>query len=235
MPLGCDTATPITKSSLQTLISGGYTFVGRYLGSHLTSDEVKLITEGGLYIVSLYEKNPTKLSYFTAAQGQLDAIRAIKKAKDLGQPLRTPIYFTVDYDASPSDIRGGINTYLEAIRDEFKKEGNPYKLGLYGSGMVLKYFQNTYTYTWLAGAAAWRESKDYTGWSIKQYANGTTIRSGAGSIKIDKDQSNGAAGGWRLHHRSIWSLLLLALYNVIRPGNRQNNNRENTVNADVIL
>lgn len=197
MALGCDTATPINESRLQTLLSEGYTFVGRYLGSHLTSDEKDIITKGGLYIVSLYEGNPTHIGYFTEPQGKIDANKAIRKAQELGQPLGTPIYFTVDYDAPNSDVSGGIRTYLQAIKAVFKENGDPYKLGLYGSGAVLSYFKDTYTYTWLAGATAWRGSRNYTGWAIKQYANCTTIGSGPGKITIDKNESNGFAGGWR--------------------------------------
>lgn len=197
MALGCDTTTVITESRLQTLINGGYTFVGRYLGRYLTSEEKDRITKGGLYIVSLYERNPTKIEYFTKAQGKNDASSAIYRARELGQPTGTPIYFTVDYDAPPSDIAGGITQYLQAIKNVFADEGDPYKLGLYGSGAVLSHFQNTYTYTWLAGATAWRGSSKYTGWTIKQYANNTTIGSGAGQILIDKDKSIESAGGWR--------------------------------------
>ena len=197
MALGCDTATPINKRRLQTLRSKGYTFVGRYLRKNLTSDEKDIITKGGLYIVSLYEGNPTNIDYFTEEQGGRDAGNAIKKAQDLGQPFGTPIYFTVDYDAPDSDVSGGIRIYLQAIKAVFKENGDPYKLGLYGSGAVLSYFKNTYTYTWLAGATSWRGSQDYTGWAIKQYATNTTIGSGSGRITIDKNKSNGFAGGWR--------------------------------------
>lgn len=197
MALGCDTATVVTESRLQTLISGGYTFVGRYLGNNLTFEEKDRITKGGLYIVSLYERNPTRIEYFTKTQGKIDASSAIRNARELGQPAGTPIYFTVDYNASYSDITGGITEYLQVIKSVFVDEGNPYKLGLYGSGAVLSHFQNTYTYTWLAGATAWMGSSSYTGWAIKQYDPNTPIGSGAGKIVIDKDKSNGAAGGWR--------------------------------------
>lgn len=198
MALGCDTATVITMAKLQTLQRGGYTFIGRYL-RHLTGEEAKLITEGGLYIVSIYERAPTSPEYFTAARGQRDAADAIKCADILNQTHHTPIYFTVDYNASNDDVGGCINTYLQAVKAEFDKAENRYALGLYGSGLVLSHFRNIFTYTWLAGASAWRGSKDYTGWSVKQYANSTTIGSGQGQITIDKDESNGEGGGWRWH------------------------------------
>ena len=94
-------------------------------------------------------------------------------------------------------MAGGITQYLQAVKHVFGKAGNPYELGLYGSGAVLSYFKNTYPYTWLAAATAWRGSKDYSGWSIKQNRTNQTIGAGAGKITIDTDESNGAAGGWR--------------------------------------
>ena len=197
MPLGCDTATKLTQGTLQTLVNEKYTFVGRYLNA-LTPEERTYILREGLFIVSLYEwGNPTHIGYFTAARGSKDADNAIQKARALGQPVNTPIYFTVDYDASPSDMAGGITQYLQAVKHVFGKAGNPYELGLYGSGAVLSYFKNTYPYTWLAAATAWRGSKDYSGWSIKQNRTNQTIGAGAGKITIDTDESNGAAGGWR--------------------------------------
>lgn len=132
-----------------------------------------------------------------------DATDAIQAAKDLGQTLGTTIYFTVDYDATASDVQGSITKYLQAVKAVFENKGYPYKLGLYGSGAVLTYFQNTFTDTWLAGASGWRGSKDYTDYAIRQYENDTYIGSGAGRIQIDKGESNGSAGGWRSYHAGI--------------------------------
>lgn len=199
MALGCDTASTINSSTIKTLVNGGYTFVCRYIKGNfaLTASEKKIITDAGLYIVSIWEKgNPTKVDYFTTSQGTSDAKDAIDAAKDLGQPEGTPIYFAVDYDASDSDVRGAITKYLQAVKAVFADQGYPYKLGLYGSGAVLSFFQNTFTYTWLSGSTGWRGSKDYTDYTMKQYDNQTTIGSGSGKITIDKDESNGSAGGW---------------------------------------
>lgn len=93
-------------------------------------------------------------------------------------------------------MRGAITKYLQAVKAVFADQGYPYKLGLYGSGAVLSFFQNTFTYTWLSGSTGWRGSKDYTDYTMKQYDNQTTIGSGSGKITIDKDESNGSAGGW---------------------------------------
>ena len=197
MTLGCDSATAMTAVRAQALVNNKYTFVGRYLsGSYSMSlDEAKIISNAGLFIVSIWEKGkPTSSSYFTASQGASDGQSAILAAKALGQPTGTPIYFTVDYDASLSDIKGPITKYLQAIKKIFEADNYYYALGLYGSGSVLNYFKNTYQYTWLAGASAWSGSSTFDNWFLKQYDNGTTI----GSYTIDKDTSNGKAGGWKV-------------------------------------
>ena len=200
MALGCDTATTINSARLNTLVNEGYTFIARYLAGNyaLTSTEKSTVTGGGLFIVSIWEKGlPTKSSYFTEGKGTSDATSAIEAAQAIGQPSGTPIYFTVDYDATASDISGPIKQYLQAVKKVFADKNYPYALGLYGSGSVLSYYKNTYTYTWLAGATGWSGSKTYTGYCLKQYSNGTTLGSGTEKIKIDKDNSNGAAGGWK--------------------------------------
>lgn len=197
MALGCDTADIITAAKAKTLVDNDYTFICRYINV-LTPSEKKIITDAGLFVVSIWEKgSPTEAKYFTATKGTSDATSAIAAAKDLGQPEGTPIYFTVDYDASESDVSGAITKYLQAVKAVFANQGYPYKLGLYGSGAVLGFFKNTFTYTWLAGATGWRGSKDFTGYTMKQYGFNTTIGSGAGKITIDKDDSNGSAGGWK--------------------------------------
>ena len=57
---GIDCATALTAAKALEFKEDGYTFVGRYTvpeGSWkaLTADEVKAISDAGLYIVSVYE------------------------------------------------------------------------------------------------------------------------------------------------------------------------------------
>lgn len=194
--LGCDTATELTSSQVQILKNNGYGYIGRYLpGSNypLTAAEKQRIVSAGLFIYSLWEKdNPGYISYFTSSRGTSDARNAISGAKSIGQPLNTPIYFTVDYDAPIEDITGGIHSYLLAIKNEFIKQNYPYKLGLYGDGALLNYYKNTFTYTMLAGASSWNGSASYSKMCIKQIFTNPGI-----GIDIDINYSNGAAGGWQ--------------------------------------
>lgn len=198
--LGCDTATTITKARLKLLQDNGYTFVGRYIpGSNypLTESERDIITNGGLYIVSIWESgSPTSDKYFSASKGKSDAEDAIKGAKSIGQPTGTPIYFAIDYDAQNVALNGVINEYITAIYQVFTSKNFPYELGLYGSGLVLKTFQSIFPYRMLSNATGWAGSVAYTEYCLKQYPTITESDSSA-SIKIDVNYSNGAAGGWR--------------------------------------
>ena len=198
--LGADMASSINAARLQTLKNNGYNYVGRYLpGSNfaLTVAEKAIITNGGLYIYSIWERgSPTSASYFTAARGTSDASGAIAGAKSLDQPSDTPIYFAVDFDANSANITGPILNYLRAIKDVFVAQNYPYKLGLYGPGALLEYYKNTFTYTMLAGASSWNGSAAYSQYCLKQYPT-VTVGSGAGAISIDPNYSNGAAGGWK--------------------------------------
>src|SRR5690349_4223978 len=102
---GIDSSTPCTAASIKCLTGSAIKFVGRYFSRTTTTDkkltrpEALLISKAGLRIVSLYEDGPTKISYFTAARGGLDAKGAIDQATTVGQPNGSAIYFTVDFDA----------------------------------------------------------------------------------------------------------------------------------------
>lgn len=198
--LACDTATTITTASLQLLKDNGYSFVGRYLpgASHpITSSEKKIITDGGLYIYSIWEKgDPTVISYYTASQGTSDARKAINGANTIGQPHNTPIYFAIDCDVTQSDINGPIKAYLNAIKRFFDTGNIPYELGLYGPGAVLEAFSSSFPYTILACAPSWNGYNSYAGFCIKQYT-AKQLNGHRTSILIDPNDSNGFIGGWK--------------------------------------
>ncbi|MBR4795498.1 MAG: DUF1906 domain-containing protein [Lachnospiraceae bacterium] len=194
--VGCDTAHTITANILAKLKANGYTYVGKYLpGSNypITSAEKKLIKEGGLNIYSIWENgSPTNASYFTAARGTADAKNAIGGARSIEQPYNTPIYFTVDYDATANDIKGPIKEYLNAIKKYFNTGAQPYKLGLYGPGAVLEAFESTFPYTMLAAGEKMNGTKSYAGFCIKQYPNVNLTK----DFVIDPNISNGNIGWW---------------------------------------
>ena len=42
----------------------------------------------------------------------------------------------MDYDGTDSNVRVKINDYITGIITEFNNQNNPYKVGLYGSGIL---------------------------------------------------------------------------------------------------
>src|SRR5258706_153592 len=105
-PLGVDyRAQPGTARmhvNVPVIHSDGYQFVGEYIGNALTSGYLTLNDAQtlGLPIVSIYERSPDHIGYFTIAQADADAsgsASAITAAESVAhQPRGTAIYFTVD-------------------------------------------------------------------------------------------------------------------------------------------
>lgn len=195
---GCDTATSLDSSKLQTLSSMGMEFVARYLpGSNysMTASEKNCILANDFAIISLWESDsPTSATYFSAARGKTDADRAIAGARSVGQPSSTAIYFAIDYDATDSDIKGRISDYVNAIIAEFKAQNCTYNVGLYGSGAVLEYFRGRVRYTMLACSSAWRGYTAYSRYLIKQFPTEKVN----GSFTIDQNCASREAGAWRV-------------------------------------
>lgn len=197
---GCDTATTLDASKIQTLVNMGMSFVGRYLpGSNypITPAEKNLILSKNLSIVSIWERGtPTSASYFSSSRGTSDARQAIEGAINIDQPIGTPIYFAVDYDASASDISENIEDYITAVIAEFNRQNNRYKVGLYGSGAVLEHFRSRIIYTMLTCSRSWRGTTAYSRFYIRQYTP-KRISSNPGFFEIDENDGYVYAGAWK--------------------------------------
>jgi hypothetical protein len=181
----------------------GYNFVGRYYNvndhnKNLTLSEAKALSSAGLSIIAVWENGfPTKASYFSNSQGINDGKDAYNYAlKTIGQPANTPIYFTVDYDASESDISGVISEYFKGISEIFSKMGSHYKIGIYGSGAacagVMKNNKNV-TFAWLTQSTGWTGTKAFTDWNIKQGPDKTLF-----SINFDTNEGNVHDGSFKI-------------------------------------
>ncbi len=171
---GVDSSSACTSSSVACLQSEGISFVGRYYsrtthieGKKLTQSEAKLLSDAGLLIVAVYEDGPTSSSYFSAERGAADAAGAIAQASAIGQPERSAIYFTVDYDATTADIAGNITAYFAALNAALS---GTYVTGVYGSGAVCSAILKAgyAQLAWLAQSTGWSGYSQFTAWSIKQ-------------------------------------------------------------------
>lgn len=182
---GIDCATKLGPATAASLKASSIDAVGRYLGQNtwkgLTPEEVRAIHAAGLEIFLIWETDPTSPDYFSYSKGLSDANNALIEAEKLGVPDDVPIYFTVDYDAQPSDFTAIIN-YFYGIRDG--KPASKYLVGAYGSYDILcalknslnapdRYFQ---TYAWSHGKVC--KFND-----IYQYQNNVNIA----GIPVDRD------------------------------------------------
>jgi len=192
---GLDSAKSLAHVAAQ-LVAKGYSWVARYYfrSSHfkdvLTAAEAKALAAAGLWVVAVYENGfPTTASYFTAAQGHVDAADAVLCAQHAGQPHGTPIYFAVDYDSAPK----AVDDYFRAVSVIVRNAG--YTPGIYGNGVTIAHLKalGLVTHGWLsqstgfAGHAAALETAD-----IVQLPEGTVL-----VLDVDGDLSHGHAGGWK--------------------------------------
>jgi hypothetical protein len=173
---GFDTNANCT-SAAKDIAEAGNNFVGRYYANagkkRLTLAEARALGSFGLRIVAIWEDGyPTEASYFSYAKGVDDSSSAYHDASLIGQPKGSPIYFTVDFDASNGEIAGALKDYFEGITAGFVAAGrgvSEHAVGVYGSGATCAWVlaRGLATYSWLAMPPKWSGS-DFSGWSIKQ-------------------------------------------------------------------
>jgi hypothetical protein len=176
--------------------AAGFTFVARYypkgLSKSLTLSEAKQLSGAELFIVSVFETNPTSSAYFAGgnAKGVQDGQSALATAQACGQPHGTAIYFTVDFDAGSGDV-AAIEAYFDGVRSVLN---GVHLVGVYGSGLICSHIKGSGRahFSWLAMSTGWAGSAGYTDFDIKQ-----TVGESVCGISIDVDESTGAAGGWQ--------------------------------------
>lgn len=143
----CDCATVLSQTQANSLISAGYTHVGRYLTGYvgvgvrkfITFEEISNIENAGLKVFPIYQDGGYSLDYFLVKnQGVKDAYLALNAAERIGVPSYSTIYFAVDFDCYKYQVDDYIVPYFEDINtvfgDEFNTKG--YKVGVYGPRYV---------------------------------------------------------------------------------------------------
>lgn len=199
MSKGFDCTSDLTPYG-QAIKDAGYTYVSRYYYSGVSHAKVKLsraealhLSVMGIYLVSVFENNPTSAGYFSLQQGESDGHDAFWYADNtIRQPLDTSIYFTVDYDATLSEIQNYIVPYFRGVRATCAE----YERRVYGSGLVCRILSELglVSGTWLAQSTGWAEYEQYKAsnqWNLLQLW--TTTWNG---LSIDPLISNGNGGGW---------------------------------------
>ena len=182
--------------------AAGNQFVCEYLGrtennGYLRAADVSLLAANGISIVSIYERNPTTISYFTTANANADASSAMAAAGLAGQTAGSAIYFTIDADFVVASDIAAIKQYFETFNAYFTSHNSAYVIGAYGSGYELTALLNdpnaNVKYTWLAQSTGWTGYLTFTAENIKQL--GTTHPSWGPTSGVDVDVAYTASYG----------------------------------------
>lgn len=197
MSKGLDCAVSVANRAAD-IKAAGFDFVVRYYfpqsnwRQELTQAEAEACKDNGLWVVSVYEANPTAPGYFTDTQGFRDATVAYSHAKNF-QPRGTTIYFAYDTDVNP-DVA---EVYGKAVWQMFENHFQDYfEPAAYASGAVItRLKQKGYIKKgWLAQSRGWSGYALADGHEEMQQGRETTMF----GLDVDTDISAGDAGGWML-------------------------------------
>lgn len=160
------------------LAKAGVRFAARYLshtaGKNLTRSEAADLAVHGVSCVVVWETTARRASAGRAA-GVADAQDAAAQATAAGMPSSRPIYFAVDYDASPS----AVVPYFQGVASVIGVG----RTGVYGGYRVVSYLLDHKLATWAWQTVAWSGGRWDARTHIRQYA--TTVR--VNGVSCDKD------------------------------------------------
>lgn len=181
----------VSNNAYDALKAKGVGFVCRYLcppwqKKILTSDEARSLSEAGFNIVSVWEDNSVKASWFNWDRGIREGSQAVEMAQLAGQPAGTAVYFAVDYDAQDADMPA-IAAYFDAVQSVIA----PYKVGVYGGYRVIDYFAGRVPFLWQT--YAWSAGRVHPKAQLYQFQNGVNIGG-----QVDLDKCFAEPGWWRI-------------------------------------
>ena len=177
---GVDSFSTIRPAWAPQLKAIGYDFAARYYrrapltggkGNAVSKEEVAALHENGLAFLPVYQNTSNEVSYFTQVNAMADALAAVLKAEQMGQPEGTDIFFAVDCDPAPFDI-DQIKYYFEILNS--LPTLRRWEVSAYGSGAVCAALKDEglAKHTWLSNAKGWR---GYQEWLPKADVVQTTL------------------------------------------------------------
>lgn len=177
-----------TTPKIDCLKKAGIEFVFRYYSrttqlpqKRVTLAEARALSAAGVQIGMFYQDRARQDVDFAPARGRQDGASAVKYATALGQPSESAIYFAVDTDYGEKKIQSLIIPYFEAVNEGMTDNGkraNPYRIGIYGSGLVIAKVQANWDfvrYGCLAEAPGWSGTPGFKDWSVKQRLDNTPL------------------------------------------------------------
>jgi hypothetical protein len=154
--------------------AAGYTFACRYLsysttGKNLTRTEAQALAAAGVDIVSNWEYTASEaLSGYS--KGVTNAREAQRQALACGMPADRPIYFSVDFDATPGQ-QAAINAYFDGIASVLGRG----RTGAYGGFYVIQRLFNAAKISWGWQTYAWSGGQWDSRAQLRQVRNGITV------------------------------------------------------------
>jgi hypothetical protein len=191
VPDGIDYA--FGRPRISTLRNAGVKFVCRYLShspsKNLTAAEAKSLSDGGIWIVVVWETLADRAKAGRAA-GLDDGTDALAQAKACGMPDDRPIYFAVDWDATKAQ-QPAIDAYLDGAASVLGKD----RVGIYGGyGPVSRALDGGHA-KWAWQTLAWSGGKWDPRAQLQQYSNDHTLN----GVGCDYDRATTTDfGQWRV-------------------------------------
>src|SRR5262249_40119933 len=149
------------------LVAQGISFACRYLsydrtGKNLSRDEALRLQAKGIAPVSNWEWQETD-ALGDYARGQQHAHEAAFQHFADGGPDSRPIYFSVDFDAQPADIRQ-IAAYFDGVASVIGIQ----RTGVYGGLFVVSSLWATDRVKWIWQTSAWSNGRWHPNAKIHQ-------------------------------------------------------------------
>lgn len=196
-----------TTSKISCLLSNGVGTVIRYYNFSnsqtfpnkcLELPEAQALSRAGIEIATVFQQRQNQVDDFSKQQGINAGKRAYRHAfNSIGQPANSGIYFSVDFDASESDIKNSIIPYFEGVKESLKAEQGygdcEYRVGVYGSGLVCNTLEDKglATLKWLSMSTGFRGTKNSIKnkeYDLLQFAPAKTLC----GIGVDYNEANPA-------------------------------------------
>jgi hypothetical protein len=192
MPEGVDLAWG--RPGVAALKAAKVTFVMRYLshdttGKNLSRSEAQQYTDAGMSVGVVWETVADRAlaGYATGAQ---DARDALAQATACGMPSGRPIYFAVDFDASPAQ-KNAIIQYFKGVNSVLGVS----RTGAYGGYYPIKWLFDAALIGYGWQTYAWSGGKWDSRAQLQQYSNDHTI----GGVGLDYDRSTKSDfGQWKV-------------------------------------
>lgn len=205
---GADCVSTLTTYRLSDLRAAGYTHFGRYLTNTpdnildkcIKAGELSDIYTAGGRLFPLFQTGGGTIAHFTAERGREVGQEAASAAWAYRIPANTIIYFSVDFDATDSEIINAVIPYFQAIPEGLSRMGRTYRIGVYAPRRVCHLLTNaglvvsSFVSDMSAGYGSNKAQILPENWAFDQIQT-KFEGSGSGLVEIDKNIVSGRYSG----------------------------------------